>query len=76
MRAHQHMAVIFQIVPDLQHRRILEQRLQHRDRGIERDLVVGCRCRIKRQTRLPVRLDNVPAMTKRHITGTPWSQRH
>ena len=75
-RAHQHMAVIFQIVADFQDRRVLEQRLQHRDGIIESDLVIGGRRRIKREPPLPVRLDNGAAMAKRHIAGAPRGQRH
>ena len=75
-RPQKHMAVIFQIVADLQDRRVLEQGLQHRDGIIEPDLVIDCRWRIKRETTLPVRLDNGPAMAKWHIAGAPRGQRH
>ena len=56
------MAVIFQIVTNFQDRRVLEQRFQHRDGIIEPDLVIGCRRRIKRETPLPIRLDDGAAM--------------
>ena len=70
------MAVIFQIVADLQDRRVLEQRFQHRDGIIEPDLVIASRRRIKREPPLPVRLNNGAAMAKRHIASATRGQRH
>ena len=76
MRTHQNVAVIFQIVPDFQHRLILEQWFQHGDGIIESDLLGDRRLRIKSKPSLPVRRHRTSPVAKRHIAGPPGCQRH
>ena len=76
MLAHQNMTVIFQIMPDLQHRLILEQRLQDRHGIIERNLLRQHGIGFKVKTPLPVGGHGRGAMAERHIAGLPGCQRH
>ena len=73
----QNMAVIFQIMPDLQHCRVLEQWLQKFHGVIERDLLrCGGGCGIKIQATLSIAANRRTAMTQRHIAGLARHQRH
>ena len=74
--AHQDVAVIFQIVADLQNRLILEQGFQDGDGVCEIDLLRALDLGLQRQPRLPVTFNGAAAMSKRHIAGAARRQRH
>ena len=74
--AHQDMAVIFQVMADLQNRLILEQRLQDGDGVCEIDLLRALDHGLQRQPRLPVTFDGAAAVPQRHIAGPARRQRH
>ena len=70
------MAVIFQIVTDLQNGLILEKRFQNRDGVGEGDLLRPLYLGLQREARLPVAFHGAPAMAERDIAGPAGGERH